>query len=73
MYYKSRVTKTTIRSAYGMADLLVEVGSCLGLWLGVSVIGLYDVTTLGVPRISAWFNLSIKHSYSYHLLSSRDL
>ena len=53
MYYKSRVTKTTIRSAYGMADLLVEVGSCLGLWLGVSVIGLYDVTTLGVPRLSA--------------------
>ena len=43
--------RSTIQPAYGLADLLVEVGSCLGLWLGFSVIGLYDLTALGVPRL----------------------
>ena len=29
--------------AYDIAALLVEVGSCLGLWLGLSVMGVYEV------------------------------
>ena len=29
--------------AYGFDDLLVEIGSSLGLWLGLSVVGIFDV------------------------------
>ena len=29
--------------AYGFGDLLVEIGSSLGLWLGLSVVGVFDV------------------------------
>ena len=53
MSYQTRVRRSTIQPAYGLADLLVEVGSCLGLWLGVSIIGLYDLTALGMPRLRA--------------------
>lgn len=29
--------------AYGFGSLLVEIGSCLGLWLGLSIVGVFDV------------------------------
>ena len=29
--------------AYDMFDLVVEVGSSLGLWIGLSAIGLFDL------------------------------
>ena len=29
--------------AYDVGSLLVEVGSSLGLWLGLSVVGVFDV------------------------------
>ena len=32
-----------VEEAYGAGDLLVEMGSSLGLWLGISVIGLFDL------------------------------
>ena len=35
--------KTTV-VAYGPTSLLVEIGSCLGLWLGLSVVGVFDMT-----------------------------
>ena len=57
--YQSSVTKTTVQPSYGLANLLVEVGSCLGLWLGVSVVGLYDIAVLGVPRFSARFKQAL--------------
>ena len=41
----------TIMSAYGFDNLLVEVGSSLGLWLGLSVFGLYDVLVAIVSKI----------------------
>ena len=36
--------QTTVLS-YDMGSLLVEVGSSLGLWLGLSVVGLFDLLT----------------------------
>ena len=29
--------------AYDSTALLVEIGSCLGLWLGLSIVGVYDL------------------------------
>ena len=29
--------------AYGIFDLVVEVGSCLGLWIGLSALGFLDL------------------------------
>ena len=37
--------------AYGTVDLLVEVGSCLGLWLGLSVVGVFDIIVLVYIKI----------------------
>ena len=39
-----QVEKNTL--AYDFGDLLVEIGSCLGLWLGLSVVGIYELTLL---------------------------
>ena len=46
LYFGSRVEKKTIDYAYGATDFIVEVGSSLGLWLGLSVIGLFDATVV---------------------------
>ena len=34
-----------------LEDLLVEVGSCLGLWLGLSVVGIFDIVVLVLVRM----------------------
>ena len=46
--------------AYGVGSLLVEVGSSLGLWLGLSVVGVFDLLTscltkmvIRVPKLAA--------------------
>ena len=36
--------------AYDSTALLVEIGSCLGLWLGLSVVGMYDMIELALSR-----------------------
>ena len=41
----------TVVPAYGFEYLLVEVGSSLGLWLGLSVFGLFDVLVAGVSKL----------------------
>ena len=33
----------SVALAYDLTSLLVEVGSCLGLWLGISVVGVFDL------------------------------
>ena len=38
--------------AYDATSLLVEVGSCLGLWLGLSVVGMYDVCAGTVQMVA---------------------
>ena len=39
--------------AYDAAALLVEIGSCLGLWLGLSVVGVYDQIAVAVFRVGS--------------------
>ena len=49
--FHAEVKKATMKSAYSFTDLIIEAGSSLGLWLGLSVIGLYDIFILGVEKI----------------------
>ena len=37
--------------AYDMGHLLVEIGSSLGLWLGISIIGIFDVLAAALLKI----------------------
>ena len=41
--FKETVKVIKYVQAYGMFDLVVEVGSCLGLWIGLSALGLLDL------------------------------
>ena len=43
-----------IVAAYGVEELLVEVGSCLGLWLGLSVVGIFDEIVLVFNKIKTF-------------------
>ena len=36
---------------YDSTSLLVEIGSCLGLWLGLSVVGVYDIAVIAVYKV----------------------
>ena len=41
--FQRRVKVTKYIKAYGMFDLVVEAGSSLGLWIGLSAIGVFDL------------------------------
>ena len=43
LYFDVQVRVERRLPIYGFPDLLVEVGSSLGLWLGISVVGLFDI------------------------------
>ena len=40
--FQKTVKVTMNKKAYGIFDLLVEIGSSLGLWVGLSALGLFD-------------------------------
>ena len=42
LFLEAAVTKKTFSPAYGLPDFFVELGSSLGLWLGLSTVGLFD-------------------------------
>ena len=37
--------------AYDLIALLVETGSCLGLWLGLSVVGVFDILVIVASQV----------------------
>ena len=51
IYFNDNVKIETVLLAYGMDSLLVEIGSSLGLWLGLSVVGLFDVLLAIIQKI----------------------
>ena len=51
IYFKETVKVKTVILAYGMDSLLIEIGSSLGLWLGLSVVGLFDVLLIMVLKL----------------------
>lgn len=52
LHFENNVKEETIVIAYGLGDLLVEIGSSLGLWLGLSVVGIFDVIVVVVNIIN---------------------
>ena len=42
LHFKKTVTATRNMKAYGIFDLIVEIGSSLGLWIGLSALGVFD-------------------------------
>ena len=58
--YQVKVERIVL--AYGFTDLLVEIGSCLGLWLGLSVVGIFDLVLPFVAQICLWTKKFIKAS-----------
>ena len=55
LYFKDTVEVERIVLAYDETSLLVEIGSCLGLWLGLSVVGIYDILVLLVIQTKELF------------------
>ena len=53
IFFDERVDVETTVVAYGPASLLVEIGSCLGLWLGLSVIGACDLAIMWCVKVAA--------------------
>ena len=51
MYFKESVKVENVILAYNMDSLLVEIGSSLGLWLRLSVVGLFDVGLVIIHKI----------------------
>ena len=58
LYIEDRVRVESVALAYGWDSLLVEIGSCLGLWLGLSVVGLYDFLVLAVEKIRSTIKMT---------------
>ena len=54
---------------YDQFALLVEVGSCLGLWLGLSLIDFLDLIVNGHKRIAAF--LPWKNKIPYKMQQSK--
>ena len=40
--FMKTVTVTRNKKVYGIFYLIVEIGSCLGLWIGLSALGVFD-------------------------------
>ena len=53
--FDDSIEEEKIIPAYDLAALLVEVGSSLGLWLGLSVVGVFDILVLVTLRIQLLF------------------
>ena len=51
LYFSDIIYVRRIVPAYSLGDLLVEAGSCLGLWLGLSVVGVFDIIVLTLTRL----------------------
>ena len=59
-YFDDVVQVQTTVLAYGFDALLVEIGSSLGLWLGLSLVGMFDLLTAVVEKLVTWFHQSTR-------------
>ena len=53
--FEDNIKMEQIILAYDFEALLVGIGSCLGLWLGLSIVGMYDIIVLTLCRIRDLF------------------
>ena len=47
--------------AYDLIALLVETGSCLGLWLGLSVVGVFDILVIVASQVKKFIKYVNQH------------
>ena len=57
LHFQEHVAVEQIVLAYDSTSLLVEIGSCLGLWLGLSVVGVYDLLVFVVHQSQELFKI----------------
>ena len=60
IYFEENVKVKTIGPAYGTKALIVEIGSSLGLWLGISVVGLFDIFVATLFKVLGFFRASLR-------------
>ena len=65
LYFVEQVEIERILLAYDAGDLLVEIGSCLGLWLGLSIVGIYDIGALLAQEIVWSLNLLYQKIFAF--------
>ena len=51
IYFKDEVKHIKSIPAYGPLEFIVEVGSSLGLWLGLSIVGVFDLVIMFLREI----------------------
>ena len=61
LHFEEDITIDNIVLAYDSTALLVEIGSCLGLWLGLSVVGIYDELILAVSGVIKIFEILFQY------------
>ena len=55
LHFDERVAVERVVLSYDSENLLVEIGSCLGLWLGLSAVGIFDMIVIAVLQTKEWF------------------
>ena len=58
LHFETTVKVVTYHKAYGLFDLVVEVGSSLGLWIGLSALGVYDLLLMATGNVQKCFNIA---------------
>ena len=61
LYFREDIQVENIVLAYDSTALLVEFGSCLGLWLGLSVVGMLDIIGLAAVKIKRFMKNLYQH------------
>ena len=54
LHFSKEIQVEKIVMAYDSTALLVEIGSSLGLWLGLSVVGIFDLVPLAAQKTKIW-------------------
>ena len=65
--FQPEIVVQKVVPAYGIGALLVEVGSCLGLWLGLSVMGVYEVLVTAAWHLLQLFSRMCKAKTSSNI------
>ena len=67
LFFREDIQVEKIVLAYDSTALLVEFGSCLGLWLGLSVVGIFDLIGLAAVKIKK-FSKNLRR----YMVANRD-
>ena len=56
LHIKRHVKVKQIVLSYDNTSLVVEIGSCLGMWLGLSVVGMFDIAVFAIGWVKRIFS-----------------